>query len=114
MNVSDDIVNDAHMMRDVINNNKFKKLTWTYYKKGDNEIAKCHDQSSKLISVQFSDHEGPLRMYFSSKEYIDRVRVNYFIKNNVLVDTIYSPVYYGAASWVQYQFDDEFKFEFYE
>ena len=44
MNVSDDIVNDAHMMRDVINNNKFKKLTWTYYKKGDNEIAKCHDQ----------------------------------------------------------------------
>ena len=114
MNISDDIVNDAHIMRDVINNNKFKKLTWTYHKKGESEIAKCHDENSKLTSVQFSDHEGSPRMYFSSKERIDCVRVNYFIKNNVLVDTLYCAVNYGFLSWVQYQFDDEFKFEFYE
>jgi hypothetical protein len=114
MNVSSDIVNNSCVMSEVINNNKFKKLTWTYHKKNDSEIAKCHDDSSKLISVQFSDHEGPTRIYFSSKEHVDRIRVNYYTKNNVLVDTIYCTVYYGIVSWVQYEFDDEFKFEFYE
>jgi len=86
MNVSSDIVNNSCVMSEVINNNK----------------------------VQFSDHEGPTRIYFSSKEHVDRVRVNYYTKNNVLVDTIYCTVYYGIVSWVQYEFDDEFKFEFYE
>ncbi len=114
MNVSSDIVNNSCVMNGVVNNNKFKKLTWTYHKKFDNEIAKCHDDNSKIISVQFSDHEGPARIYFSAKERVDCLKVNYYLKNDVLVGTMYVTVNYGFASWVQYQFDDEFKFEFYE
>ena len=71
MNISSDIVNDSHIMHSVINNNKFKKLTWSYHKKGNNEITECHDDSSNIISVKFSDYEGHPRFYFSAKKYID-------------------------------------------
>ncbi len=114
MNVSSDIVNDSCVMRGVINNNKFKKLTWTYHKVGNNEIVKCHDDSSNITSVKFSDHEGIPRFYFSSKKYIDNLKVNFILANEILVGTIYSPGYSEYSSWVQYQFDNEFKFELYE
>lgn len=114
MNISSDVLEESHVMGGVINNNKFKKLTWTYHKKGDNEIAKCHDESGKVMSIQFSDHEGPPRIYFTAKERVDCLKVNYYLKNDVLVGTMYVAINYGYASWVQYQFDDEFKFEFYE
>lgn len=108
------MVDSSHVMSGIIKNNKFNKLTWTYHKNKENEIAKCHDASSKIISVQFSDHEGPERIYFTAKERVNCLRVNYYLKNDVLVGTMYVPVNYGSVSWVQYQFDNEFKFEFYE
>lgn len=114
MNISDDIVNDSHLMYRVISNNKFKKLTWSYHKMGTNEFTKCHDDSSNITSLKFSDHEGPSRMYFSAKKYIDKVKVNFISKNNIVIDTLHITVSVDYFSWVQYQFDDEFKFEIYE
>lgn len=102
------------MMRRVIINNKFNKLTWTYHKKDNNELIKCHDDNSNIISLKFSDYEGVPRFYFSSKKYIDKLKVNFISKNNILVDTLYVAVNTDCCSWVQYQFDDEFKFEIYE
>jgi hypothetical protein len=114
MNVSSDIVNNSCVMNRVINNNKFKKLTWTYHKKVDNEIAKCHDDSSNIISIKYSSHEGPARIYFLVKENIPCLKVNYYLKNDILTGTMYITANYGFESWIQYQFDNEFKFEFYE
>lgn len=114
MNISSDIVNDSHIMHSVINNNKFKKLTWSYHKKGNNEITECHDNSSNIISVKFSDYEGPPRFYFSAKKYIDNLRVNFILKNGILAGATFVSVSTEYSSWVQYQFDDEFKFEIYE
>lgn len=114
MNVSSDIVEESHVMGGVINNNKFKKLTWTYHKKGDIELAKCHDESGKIMSVQFSDYEGSPRIYFTAKERVDCLKVNYYLKNNVLTDTMYVAINPGFLSWVEYKFEDEFTFEFYE
>ena len=114
MNISVDIVNDAHLMSGVINNNKFKKLTWTYYKKFDNVISECHDDSSKIVSIKYSSHEGPERMCFFVKENVTFLKVNYYLKNDILIGTMYITAHCGFESWIQYQFDDEFKFEFYE
>ncbi len=114
MNISDDIVNDSHLMYRVIINNKFKKLTWSYHKIGTNEIIKCHDDSSNIISLKFSDYEGTPRFYFYAKKYIDKVKVNFILKNGILADTIFLSVFVEHISWLQYQFDDEFKFEIYE
>jgi len=114
MNISGDIVNDAHLMSGVINNNNFKKLTWTYHKKFDNVISVCHDDSSKIVSIKYSSHEGPERMYFSVKENVTFLKVNYYLKNDILIGTMYITAHYGFESWIQYQFDNEFKFEFYE
>jgi|APGre2960657373_1045057.scaffolds.fasta_scaffold253784_2 hypothetical protein len=114
MNISGDIVNDAHLMSGVINNNNFKKLTWTYHKKFDNVISVCHDDSSKIVSIKYSSHEGPERMYFSVKENVTFLKVNYYLKNDILMGTMYITAHCGFESWVQYQFDNEFKFEFYE
>lgn len=114
MNISSDIVNDSHLMYRVINNNKFKKLTWSYHKMGTNELIKCHDDSSNIISLKFSDHEGPSRMYFSAKKYIDNLKINFFLKNGILADTLFLSVFVEYTSWVQYQFNDEFRFEIYE
>ena len=114
MNISSDVLEESHIMGGVINNNKFKKLTWTYHKKGDNEIAKCHDESGKVMSVQFSDHEGHPRIYFTAKERVDCLKVNYYLKNGILADTLFLSVFVEYTSWVQYQFNDEFRFEIYE
>lgn len=114
MNISGDLVYESHIMSSVINNNKFKKLTWTYHKKGNNEIVNHHDESGKIMSVQFSDHEGSPRIYLTAKERVDCLKVNYYLKNDVLVGTMYVVINPGFTSWIQYQFDDEFKFEFYE
>lgn len=114
MNISSDLVHESHIMSSVINNNNFKKLTLTYHKKGKNEIVNHHDESGKIMSVQFSDHEGPPRMYFSVKENVTFLKVNYYLKNDILIGTMYITAHYGFESWIQYQFDNEFKFEFYE
>jgi hypothetical protein len=114
MNVSSDIVNNSCVINGVINNNKFKKLTWTYHRKVDNEIAKCHDVTSKITSIKFSNHEGIDRVYFYSKEDVDYFKVNYYLKNDILVGTSYVNVDFKFTSWIEYKFDDEFKFELYE
>ena len=114
MNISGDLVYESHIMSSVINNNKFKKLTWTYHKKGNNEIVNHHDESGKIMPVQFSDHEGSPRIYLTAKERVDCLKVNYYLKNDVLADTMCVTINPGFTSWIQYQFDDEFKFEFYE
>ena len=114
MNISGDLVYESHIMSSVIKNNKFKKLTWTYHKKGNNEIVNHRDESGKIMSVQFSDREGSLRIYLTAKERVDCLKANYYIKNDVLADTMCVSINAGFTSWIQYQFDDEFKFEFYE
>jgi hypothetical protein len=114
MNISDDLVNESCVMNQITRNNKFRKKTWTFHKKGNSEIAKCHDESSKITSIYTSNHEGYLRLYFIGKEPVKIIQLNYLLSNDILGATVYLPLHVDYCTWMQYSFDDEFKFEFYE